>query len=251
MSPLPDGYFWDPEFQLGEESQAIAAKVWPRYLVEASDIAQADVQFEMSHAEFRKRFPAFGIRSQSDSKLIAYANAVFLKTDFSQNHLPEGGWNAVIEAGARREIPNCLSLVVANVDPEFQSLKLSYHLIEKAKEIALHHKVKKLIAPVRPSHKHLHPDISFGDYVQLLRPDGSFQDPWLRAHQKAGGQMLNVCSRSVQVFASLKRWNEWTGQTFSQSGEYQIEGGIASLAISAEAGTGLYTEPNVWFCYDL
>jgi hypothetical protein len=251
MIQLPEGYFWDPEFQLGEESQAIAAKVWPRYLVEDSDISQADVQFEMSHDEFRKRFPAWGIRAHSDDKLVAYANAVFLKTDLTQNQLPDGGWRDVIEAGARREIPNCLSLVVANVDPEYQSLKLSYKLIEKAKETALRYKIKNLIAPVRPSHKHLHPGISIHDYIQLHRPDGALQDPWLRAHQNAGGQMLNVCSRSVEVRASIKRWTEWTGHPFSRSGEYELERGLAPLVVDSESGVGVYVEPNVWFIYHL
>jgi hypothetical protein len=142
-------------------------------------------------------------------------------------------------------------LVVANVDPEFQSLKISYKLIEKAKEVALQYKIKTLVAPVRPSHKHLHPGLSIGDYIQLRRFDGALQDPWLRVHQKAGGQMWNVCSRSVEVRASLQRWIEWTGISYRQSGEYPLERGLAPLIVDAQSGTGLYVEPNVWFVYNL
>jgi hypothetical protein len=251
MIQLPEGYFWDPEFKLGDESEAIAAKVWPRYLAEQSDLADSDVKLEIPYSEFLKRFPAWGVRSSSDKRLIAYANAVFLKADLSQNYLPDGGWHEVIKAGARLEIPNCLSLVVANVDPEFQSLKISYKLIERAKDAALQYKIKTLIAPVRPSQKHNFPHISMSDYIQLRRSDGKLQDAWLRAHENSGGQMLNICYKSAQVKASIKRWTEWTGQPFIRSGSYKLEKGIAPLLVDVDANTGLYVEPNVWFKYNL
>jgi hypothetical protein len=81
--------------------------------------------------------------------------------------------------------------------------------------------------------------------------DGTFQDPWLRAHEKSGGQMLNICFRSVQVEASLTRWMEWTGKNFLNDGEYILEKGLAPLVVDTHAGIGRYLEPNVWFIYKL
>jgi GNAT superfamily N-acetyltransferase len=242
---------WDPLFAMGEESATIAQRVWPRYLSEESDLPQSSLTFEIDEAEFYRRYPAWGLRSKADRRLVAYTNAVLLAIDLSHSNLPEEGWQFAIEAGGRDVKPNCLCLVVANVDPTMQNLRISPLLLEKAKTEARAMGLSHVIAPVRPSHFHEHAELSFESYVNLRRADGELTDPWLRAHERAGGKKLNICHRSATVTATIAKWAQWTSQTYPNSGSYSLERGLAPLIVDLEKNIGTYIEPNVWFMYQL
>ncbi|MGZ3705399.1 MAG: hypothetical protein ACXWP1_05445 [Bdellovibrionota bacterium] len=246
---LPEEFEWDPDFAMGEESAAIAQRVWPRYLCEESDIPQPSLTLEIEEKEFFRRYPAWGLRAKTAGHLVAYTNAVLLAADIEAARYPEEGWQFAIEAGARKAEPNCLCLVVANVDPSVQSRRLSPLLIEKAKTEARALGLSCVLAPVRPSHRHERADLSFEAYVKLRRPDGLLADPWLRAHERAGAEQLNICHRSAIVTASIAKWSEWTGQGYPRSGDYALERGLAPLVIDLAKGIGTNTEPNVWFRY--
>ena len=250
-TPLPAEFFWDSNFELGPDSASIAQRVWPNYLASPSDIPEPSLTLEIPIDEFMARYPAWGVRRKQDSQLVAYSNAVFVQCDLDSGELPEEGWQFAIQAGARQTKANCLCLVIANVDPSVQNQKLSYHLIEVAKAAALSAGLDTLIAPVRPSLKHAHPDMSIEEYVQLRQANGEHFDPWLRVHERSGGHILNICYRSTVVTATLKKWREWTGLAIAQSGRYSLQGGIAPLLADVDNNLGTYTEPNVWVRYRL
>ena len=170
-----------------------------------------------------------------------------LKTDV----LPDRGWEFAIESGARALIPNCLCLVVANVDPSVQGLGLSKLLIDKAKVFAHAAGFTAMVAPVRPSHFHEVKHNDFEAYVRMRRVDGLMHDPWLRAHERAGGQMLNVCWNSSIVKATPSKWSEWTGQVYPKTRHYSLVHGFTHLEIDLDRNIGTYAEPNVWFKYEL
>lgn len=78
---MNDEFNWDPDFAMGDESSAIAARVWPSFLSEASDLPQPGLTLEIDEAEFYRRYPAWGLRSRTDGRLVAYINAVLVHSD--------------------------------------------------------------------------------------------------------------------------------------------------------------------------
>lgn len=244
MTSLPAEFFWDPSFEMGPESAALAEQVWPNFLAQESDLPRPGLTLEISEAEFLRRYPSWGLRSTADRRLVGYANAVQVYCDLDGD-LPDGGWEFAIEAGGFDRTPNCLCLVVANVDPSAQHRGLSYHLIERAKLECRALGLGTLIAPVRPSHKHERPELTMEEYV------AQNTDPWLRAHERCGGRRRNICRRSAIVTAGLGLWSTWTGETYPVSGSYPLKRGLAPLLVDVEKDLGTYTEPNVWYVYHL
>jgi GNAT superfamily N-acetyltransferase len=243
--------YWDPDFEMGQESAELAMRVWPPFLTDASDLPQPGLELEIDADVFLQRYPAWGLRDKVTGQLVAYTNAVYIYLDPQAIVLPEAGWQYAIQAGTQPFQPNGLCLVVANVDPSAQSKGVSLQLIEKAKAEARGAGLDYLWAPVRPSNFHDHPELTFEAYVELKRPDGLPADPWLRVHTRAGAEKLNICRRSAVVTATPQKWSQWTSETYSKSGSYPLARGLAPLEIDLEKNIGTYIEPNVWFRYRL
>jgi len=83
-------------------------------------------------------------------------------------------------------------------------------------------------------------------YVQWRRSDGLPFDPWLRVHARLGGELLEVCDRSMVISGTVDAWESWTEMTFPDSGSYVVDGALVPIAIDREADRGEYVEPNVW-----
>ena len=56
-----------------------------------------------------------------------------------------------------------------------------------------------LVAPVRPSMKSRHPDISIDEYTGWRDDGGRHYDSWMRSHESCGGQLIGACHRSMVV----------------------------------------------------
>jgi len=249
MENLPEGFRWDPDLTVGEETAALTRLVWPKYLIEPSDIPEPALQFEIEAIELARRFPLWGIRQTETGCLAAYLNGALIHADLSSNEFPDQGWSFAIEKAYSPEIPNCLCLLVANVDPPLRKLGLSQLLLEKAKEVTAALGYSTMIAPVRPTRKHEFPAMPMSEYLKKCAEDGGIFDPWLRTHARYGAEILNVCSRSVEVKATLAKWHAWLGVTLPRAGECELPGGLAPLQI--ENGIGIYRESNVWVRYRL
>jgi hypothetical protein len=193
----------------------------------------------------------WGIRREADRQLAAYANGVFISADTETDLLPDAGWRFAIESAFAPAAPNCLCLLVANVDPRLHGLGLAVSLLEAGKEVARQSGLKTIIAPVRPMQKDAFSSLSMADYVLKRTETGEIFDPWLRAHVRLGGEVLNVCTESVVVRASLGRWRKWTGRTLTESGAVNLPGGLAPILVDVENEIGTYIEPNVWVRYRL
>lgn len=110
---------------------------------------------------------------------------------------------------------------------------------------------KTLLAPVRPSEKHLEPDTDMGEYAMRTRDDGLPTDAWLRVHARLGGVIEKIATASQTVTGSLDQWRAWTGEDFSRSGPVYVPGGLAPVHCLAEQNVAVYVEPNVWVRHDL
>ena len=87
-------------------------------------------------------------------------------------------------------------------------------------------------------------------YMTWRRHDGLPFDPWLRLHERLGGQMLTPCPGSVRITGTVAEWESWAGMAFPESGEYVVPGALSLVRIDRERDVGEHIEPNVWVRHD-
>jgi GNAT superfamily N-acetyltransferase len=186
-------------------------------------------------------------------ELVAEGNALPAAWDGDPASLPDEGIDAVLEAGFvdGRSEPNVLSALQIMVAPGWQGQGLSRRMVERMAEIGRAEGFSALIAPVRPSLKHRYPLASIERYVTWRRADGTHLDPWLRTHERLGGEILEVAPRSMTIPGAIAQWEEWTGMVFPESGAYVVPGALVPVEIDRERDQGLYVEPNVWMVHRL
>lgn len=221
-----------PEFMLND---AVANRLWHRLY----DI-----------------FPAFQFGMVGvDGEVVALGNSLLLRFEHDLSELPDRGWDWAMEKGFsdfESEVsPNLHCGVSITVARKWQGRGLGTMAVSALREIGLSKGLSTLIIPVRPSHKHLRPELSIDEYVALNREDGLPQDPWLRIHSRLGAGMIGICRQAMTITGSLSDWKRWTGRTFTRSGSYNVDGALAQVEIDLAADRGVYVEPNVWMHHEL
>ena len=119
-------------------------------------------------------------------------------------------------------------------------------MLEAMRHAAAARGVKDLVAPVRPSRKHLYPLTPIERYVEWRRDDGLLFDPWLRTHERAGATLVRVAPSSMRIAGTIENWEGWTGLRFPDTGTYVVPGALIPVDIDVDRDEGLYVEPNVW-----
>lgn len=158
-----------------------------------------------------------------------------------------GGVDDVLEqwfGKSPRAKPDVLSALVAMVAGDRRGEGLSALVIEGMCDVARRADLPALIAPVRPTRKADYPLISLERYARWTREDGLPFDPWIRLHARLGAEILEVCPASMTISGTVAEWEEWTGLTFPEDGEYVVRGGLVPVRV--KAGRGVYVEPNLW-----
>jgi hypothetical protein len=84
-----------------------------------------------------------------------------------------------------------------------------------------------------------------------VRTNGWFFDPWLRVHQRLGGEIFKTAERSLIIKGEVKEWEEWTGVKILGSGQYLFEGVLNPVTITYEKNVGVYYDPCIWVKYTL
>jgi GNAT superfamily N-acetyltransferase len=140
--------------------------------------------------------------------------------------------------------PTTLCAVQVMVSPEARGRGLSRVVLERMTALARDHGLDALIAPVRPTLKHVYPLIPMERYIEWRREDGAIFDPWLRIHAELGAEILAVAPESMTIPGSVAEWEAWSGLKFPEDGEYVVPGGL--VPVRMRDGQGLYVEPNVW-----
>jgi GNAT superfamily N-acetyltransferase len=202
------------------------------------------VRDEYAHLQF------FAWEDELD-EVVAEGNAVPAEWDGTTQALPSGGVDAVLEAAfsERPPAPNVLCALQIVIDAEYQGRGISLRMIERMAELSGLHGFTSLVAPVRPSLKHRYPLAPIESYVGWRRADGSHLDPWLRTHERFGGEILGVAPRSMVIPGSINEWEGWAEMVFPESGSYVVPGALVPVSIDLERDEGLYVEPNVWMCH--
>jgi len=218
-------------------------QIWPPFI-------RNDPKLSILGALTFSLYPQYQYFIIAENKLIGYASTVPVLTRPEIKDLPDEGYTWAIQSSLRNFFytKNTVSALAAVVDPELQGQGLSKLMIELLKTIAIIHGFSRLIVPVRPTLKSKFPKESIDKYIERVRDDKLPFDPWLRAHAKSGGKILNICHKSMVIKASLNKWNNWTQKTLT-TGKHQIDGALVPITIDIESREGSYIEPNVWVSY--
>jgi GNAT superfamily N-acetyltransferase len=172
-----------------------------------------------------------------------------------RDELPDGGWDEIIRwayfdrRSARR--PTAVSALEIMVAPQHQRRGISQLMLTAMRANTRRLGFADLYAPLRPTEKEREPQTPFADYVALCRPDGLPRDPWLRVHIRAGAEIVKVAARSMVIPGTIAEWQQWTGLSFSHSGEAVVPGALCPIHVSLEQDHAVYVEPNIWLHHRL
>jgi GNAT superfamily N-acetyltransferase len=184
-------------------------------------------------------------------EVVGRANAVPVAWDGDERSLPDRGIDAALESRVAEgpPAPNVLCAMQIMVAPTRRGEGLSGQMIQRMHELGREHGLERLIAPVRPSLKHLYPLTPMERYVEWRRADGQLLDPWLRAHERIGAEIVKVAPQSMRIPGTVADWEEWTDMPFPETGTYVVPGALVPVEIDCERDEGLYVEPNVWMVH--
>ncbi|MGZ8706330.1 MAG: GNAT family N-acetyltransferase [Gaiellaceae bacterium] len=183
-------------------------------------------------------FPDFQLGLVDGDELVAELHSVPTPWDGSDGDLPAGWDEATV-----------LSALAISVRPDRQSQGLATRMLEEMRSAAAAGGLRELIAPVRPTLKARYPLIPIERYMEWRRPDGSHFDPWIRVHERIGGEVFAPAPESMVIDCPVSDWEEWTGMRFPSDGDYVVPEMLAPLYV--RDGRGRHVEPNVWLRHSL
>jgi GNAT superfamily N-acetyltransferase len=141
--------------------------------------------------------------------------------------------------------PDRLCAIQVLVAAEHQGRGLARPMLEHMRGLA-RERGWELVAPVRPTSKERYPLTPIERYATWRRDDGLLFDPWLRAHERLGAEVIGTADEAMQIPGTIAEWQEWTGMVFPDSGPYVVPGALVPVEIDLERDEGVYTEPCVW-----
>jgi len=92
-------------------------------------------------------------------------------------------------------------------------------------------------------------DWAMDKYIHWKNEENLPFDPWIRVHIKAGGKIIQPCSRSMDISGTIAEWEEWTNTRVYSSGDYIIDQALVPVQMDREKDMGYYMEPNVWIVH--
>ncbi len=218
-------------------ARGLAAQVFPEFI-------QHNPMGPRYWSRLYVEFPAFQQALLDGEEVVAEAHALPIPWDETAAGLPSG-WDAAFELGMDGGLEaTALSMLVISVAPSRQGERLGGRMLEVSRDAAREAGLGAVLAPVRPTLKDRYPLIPIERYLTWRRPDGSHFDPWLRLHERVGGEILAPAPESLVMDEPVADWETWTGMSFPEDGDYIVPGMLAPLEV--RSGRGRHAEPNVW-----
>lgn len=191
------------------------------------------------------------IATDTSGSIVAHGQATAFCLDMDgRRDLPDTGWDQVLIWAAsdlRRGVePDVASALEISIHPGLQGEGMSSRILSALRAAARARGFATLLAPVRPSQKHLEPSTPMGEYALRVRDDGLPHDAWLRTHVRAGGVIDKVAPASMVVGASLSSWREWTGMPMDTEGLVEVPSALTPVHSVPSQNYAVYVEPNVW-----
>ena len=220
--------------------------IWPEFLYHDPVLERLLGRVIGDHPEFQ-----FYAWDEEREEVVAVGMAVPVAWDGDPAGLPDEGIDAVVEARCAEDAPEptalcALQIVIA---AEVRAQGLSSRMIRRMAEIGRDHGLGSLVAPVRPTQKHLYPLTPMERYIAWRRPDGTQFDPWLRTHERLGAEIVKVAPRSSTIPGSVAEWEEWAQMSFPETGSYVVPGALVPVDVDRERDEAVYVEPNVWMVH--
>ncbi len=217
--------------------ETLSARTFPTYM-----------HHNQSGTRFWRRLygehPDFQLALLDGDDLVAELHSVPTPWDGTPDDLPSGWDEAFTRAFESGREATVLCALAISVLPERQGERLSSRMLNAMRGAAGSHGLRELIAPVRPTRKAEYPLIPIERYVEWRRVDGSHFDPWIRLHERVGGEIIAPAPESMVIEAPVAEWEEWCRMPFPDDGDYVVPEMLAPLVVSD--GVGRHVEPNVW-----
>ena len=188
--------------------------------------------------------PDFQLTLVDGEAPVAELHSVPTPWDGTPGDLPSGWDEAFTRAFESEREPTVLCALAISVLPERQGERLSSRMLNAMRATAGVHGLRELIAPVRPTRKAEYPLIPIERYVDWRRDDGTHFDPWIRLHERVGGEIVAPAPESMVIEAPVADWESWCAMSFPSDGDYVVPGMLAPLVV--RRGVGRHVEPNVW-----
>ena len=192
----------------------------------------------------------------SNDTIVAHGTAMAFCFDCDgRRELPDKGWDQAL-IWAHRDLmrgiePDTACALEVSIHTEWLGQGLSRMMFGAIRDAARRAGFKTLLAPVRPSEKHLEPDADINEYAYRTREDGFPTDAWLRVHARLGGVIQRVAPVSQTISGTLEQWREWTSTDFSVTGPVIVPGALVPVHCYPAQNVAVYVEPNVWVLHDL
>ncbi|PCG82857.1 N-acetyltransferase [Streptomyces sp. WZ.A104] len=219
---------------------------WPEFVLE-------DIVGWANFPRIAVEFPQYVlVATDQEGAVVARAYSVPFALDApGRGELPVGGWDRMLLWAfsdlRRGRTPDTVGAIEITVATGRQGRGISGRMLAAVRANAERLGFREVVAPVRPSGKHLRAALPMEEYVRRTRPeDGLPEDPWLRVHVRAGGVVDSVAPVSMTVSGSLAQWREWTGLPFDTDGPVEVPGALVPVHCALAHGYAVYTEPNVW-----
>jgi GNAT superfamily N-acetyltransferase len=188
-------------------------------------------------------------------ELVGKAQAVPVPWSRPIDELPAGGWDEILlrgdhghRVGAEATLVSALEITLRTA---WRGRGGSSQLLGAMRQAVRARGLHDLVAPVRPSAKHLEPHTPMAEYAARTRDDGLPADPWLRVHARAGARIVKVAPCAMTIAADLRTWRRWTGLDLDRSGPVEVPGALAPVHVDVEQDHAVYVEPNVWMHHPL
>jgi hypothetical protein len=201
-------------------------------------------------------FVLVAVDPKEPDRLVAKGYSVPFSWDADPTtSLPTGGWDEVILISALDRLAgrrgNLVSALEISVRRDLRGRAVSVAMLAAMRKNASSLGFTSLVAPVRPSAKHQHPELAIDEYVALRRADGESVDPWLRVHLRAGGTIVATSSRAMTIGGTVADWRTWTGLPFDRSGPVVVDEALVPVHCDLTHDYAVYCEPCVWIHHAL
>jgi GNAT superfamily N-acetyltransferase len=194
-------------------------------------------------------YPDFQLGLIDGHELVAELHSVPTPWDGNDEDLPAGWDEAFLRAFESGREADVLCALAISVRPDRQSQGLAARMLEEMRAAAARGGLRELIAPVRPTLKARYPLTPIERYLAWRREDGAHFDPWIRVHERVGGEIIAPSPESMTIEAPVSDWEDWTGMEFPDDGDYVVPELLAPLSV--RDGVGRHVEPNVWLRHRL
>jgi GNAT superfamily N-acetyltransferase len=209
----------------------------------------ADMAVKPWIGRVREFFAHLDIVLNDDGQPVATGWGVPIAWDGRLEDLPESFAEILRRAVALHEAGAAADTFVicgGVVHPARKGTGVASALVEALRDTGTRSGLVRVLAPVRPTRKHLYPLASIASYAAWVREDGLPLDPWLRLHVRLGGRVIATAPAAQTMSGTVAQWEHWTGLALPESGTYVISQGMDVLRVDRGADEGVYVEPNIW-----